>query len=85
MADRIIEVRTLLRQHLEELGNPLNWQHITDQIGMFCYTGMTPQMVDLLALKHSIYMTRNGRISMAGVNTKNVARLAAAMNEVTTQ
>ncbi len=26
---------------------------------------------------------RNGRISMAGVNTKNVARLAEAMHSVT--
>jgi aspartate/tyrosine/aromatic aminotransferase len=26
---------------------------------------------------------RNGRISMAGVNTGNVARLAAAIHEVT--
>lgn len=35
MADRIISMRTLLRQHLEELGSPLPWNHITDQIGMF--------------------------------------------------
>lgn len=41
------------------------------------------EMVDLLAEKHSIYMTRNGRISMAGVNSKNVGRLADAMHQVT--
>ena len=34
--------------------------------------------VDTLTSRHSIYLTRNGRISMAGVNTKNVARLAEA-------
>lgn len=50
---------------------------------MFAFSGMTPEMVDELAAKHSIYMTRNGRISMAGVNTRNVSRLAAAMHEVT--
>jgi aspartate aminotransferase len=83
MADRIISMRSLLRQNLEQLGSPHNWQHITDQIGMFCYSGMTPEMVDTLALKHHIYMTRNGRISMAGVNTRNVERLAAAIHEVT--
>ena len=47
------------------------------------YTGMTPEMVDRLAAEHSIYMTRNGRISMAGVNTKNVATLARAIHAVT--
>ena len=39
--------------------------------------------VDLLAKEHSIYMTRNGRISMAGVTSKNVDRLAAALHKVT--
>jgi aspartate aminotransferase, mitochondrial len=44
---------------------------------------MTPEMVDTLAAKHSIYLTRNGRISMAGVNSGNVARLAEAVHAVT--
>lgn len=44
---------------------------------------MTPEMVDALAAKHHIYMTRNGRISMAGVNSHNVGRLAEAMHAVT--
>ncbi|KAG2496504.1 hypothetical protein HYH03_005329 [Edaphochlamys debaryana] len=85
MADRIISMRSLLRQQLETAGSPLSWRHITDQIGMFAYTGMTGDMVDTLAAKHHIYMTRNGRISLAGVNTKNVARLAEAMHAVTKQ
>ncbi len=33
MADRIIHMRALLRKHLEDLGSPLPWNHITDQIG----------------------------------------------------
>ena len=39
--------------------------------------------VDSLAKGHSIYMTRNGRISMAGVTSKNVSRLADALHKVT--
>ncbi len=27
------------------VGSVRNWQHITDQIGMFCFTGMTPAQV----------------------------------------
>lgn len=38
-----------------------------------------------LASEHHIYMTSNGRISMAGVTTKNVERLAQAMHKVTTE
>ncbi|KOB66201.1 Aspartate aminotransferase, partial [Operophtera brumata] len=42
MADRIISMRTELRAGIEGAGNPHAWQHITDQIGMFCYTGLKP-------------------------------------------
>ena len=38
MADRIISMREKLRAELERLGSKHNWQHITDQIGMFAYT-----------------------------------------------
>ena len=85
MAERIISMRTMLRDALESSGSKLPWNHVTEQIGMFCFSGMTGEMVDELAAKHSIYMTRNGRISMAGVTSKNVGRLAAAMHEVTSK
>ncbi|CAK0770625.1 L-asparaginase 1 [Coccomyxa viridis] len=84
MAERIISMRALLRQHLEDLKNPLPWKHVTEQIGMFCFSGISPEQVDRLAQDYSIYMTRNGRISMAGVTTKNVSRLAEALHKVTT-
>ncbi|KAK8710066.1 hypothetical protein V6N13_145408 [Hibiscus sabdariffa] len=83
MADRIIGMRTALRGNLEKLGSPLSWQHITNQIGMFCYSGMTPEQVDRLTNEFHIYMTRNGRISMAGVTTGNVEYLANAIHQVT--
>ncbi|KAG6749991.1 hypothetical protein POTOM_047069 [Populus tomentosa] len=83
MADRIIGMRSALRENLEKLGSPLSWKHITDQIGMFCYSGMTPEQVDRLTKEFHIYMTRNGRISMAGITTGNVGYLATAINEVT--
>ncbi|KAI7726579.1 hypothetical protein M8C21_010996 [Ambrosia artemisiifolia] len=83
MADRIIGMRTSLRENIEKLGSPLSWEHITKQIGMFCYSGMTPEQVDRLTKEFHIYMTRNGRISMAGVTSGNVEYLAKAIHEVT--
>lgn len=83
MADRIISMRTLLKDGLAKEGSIKNWDHVTDQIGMFCFSGMTSDMVDRLANEHSIYMTKNGRISMAGVTSKNVGPLAYAMHQVT--
>ncbi|CAN6272067.1 unnamed protein product [Urochloa humidicola] len=72
-----------LKENLEKLGSPLSWEHITNQIGMFCYSGMTPEQVDRLTNEYHIYMTRNGRISMAGVTTGNVSYLANAIHDVT--
>lgn len=43
MAERIISMRALLRQHLEDLKNPLPWKHVTEQIGMFCFSGISPE------------------------------------------
>lgn len=33
-------MRAALREHLEKLGTPGKWDHITQQIGMFSYTGL---------------------------------------------
>merc|ERR1739838_530529 len=63
MADRIISMRTLLKDGLAKEGSIKNWDHVTDQIGMFCFTGMTPEQVDNITAKHSVYLTRDGRIS----------------------
>ena len=82
MAERIIKMRDLLRVELERLGSKHNWQHITDQIGMFCYSGLTPEQVDKLTSDYHIYLTRNGRISMAGVTSKDIPYLAKAIHEV---
>lgn len=83
MADRIITMRTKLRDGLKREGSTKNWQHITDQIGMFCFTGMNQDQVERLTKEHSIYLTKDGRISVAGVSSGNVDYLAHAMHQVT--
>jgi aspartate aminotransferase len=49
MADRIITMRALLKKNLEDLGSKHDWSHITNQIGMFAYTGLTAEQMDVLA------------------------------------
>lgn len=82
MADRIISMRTLLRTHLESMAPHQTWHHITDQIGMFCYTGLSAPQVDQLIHQHHIYLTQDGRISMAGVTSENVEYIATSMAAV---
>jgi aspartate aminotransferase, cytoplasmic len=40
MSSRIIKMRQLLFDNLVKLGTPGTWTHITQQIGMFSYTGL---------------------------------------------
>jgi len=82
MSKRISDMRAALRKKVEELKTPGNWNHITDQIGMFTFTGLTPQQVDVMIEKHHIYLLSNGRISMAGVASGNVEYIATAINDV---
>jgi hypothetical protein len=72
MADRIIAMRSKLYDTLVRLDTPGEWGHIKSQIGMFSYTGLKPEQVDALAEKAHVYLTRDGRISMAGLNDSNV-------------
>lgn len=53
--------------------------------GMFSFTGMSPAQVEAITRDHHVYLTKDGRISMAGVNTGNVKQLAAAIHAVTKQ
>ena len=45
MADRIIGMRHALRDGLKKAGSQHNWDHIVNQIGMFCFTGLSPEQV----------------------------------------
>jgi len=83
MADRIISMRTELKDNLAKEGSSLDWSHITDQIGMFCFTGLKPEQVQKMTQDHSVYLTKDGRISVAGVSSGNVGHLAYAMHQVT--
>ncbi|KAK6448403.1 putative aspartate aminotransferase [Trichoderma asperellum] len=82
MSGRIIDMRNALRSKLEGLGTPGTWNHITDQIGMFSFTGLSEAQVLKLREEYHIYMTKNGRISMAGLNTHNIDHVAQAIRKV---
>ncbi|KAN0076982.1 aspartate transaminase [Tylopilus felleus] len=83
MAHRIISMREeLYRLLTEELKTPGKWNHITKQIGMFSFTGMNAEQSQAMMDKAHVYMTTNGRISMAGLNTSNIRYFAESMDKV---
>ncbi|KAI0341797.1 aspartate aminotransferase [Trametopsis cervina] len=82
MAGRIIDMRKELHKLLtEELKTPGNWDHIVNQIGMFSFTGITPDQSQALTEKAHVYLTQNGRISMAGLNSHNIRYFAESLDK----
>ncbi|ODV61817.1 PLP-dependent transferase [Ascoidea rubescens DSM 1968] len=81
MSSRITEMRLKLRIYLEKLNTPGTWNHITDQIGMFSFTGLNPKQVERLASEHGVYLISSGRISIAGLNDSNVEYVAQSIDE----
>ena len=80
---RMNDMRAALRGAIEKKGVKGDWSHITTQIGMFSFTGLTPAQSKAMVNTHSIYMTNNGRISVCGITTKNVDYIADCIKTVT--
>jgi len=84
MSDRIVTMRKALRAAIEAKKTPGTWNHVTDQIGMFTYTGLNKAQVERMVNEFHIYMTADGRISVAGLNPGNVSYVADCINAVAT-
>jgi len=80
MSSRIIDMRAGLRKRIEQLGTKGDWSHITNQIGMFSYTGLTAEQCIWLKESMSLYLLKSGRISMCGVTPDNIDYVAEAIN-----
>ena len=50
---------------------------------MFAYTGLNTDQVNKLREEDHIYMTMDGRISIAGLNTGNLDYISEAFHKVT--
>ncbi|KAI0522949.1 hypothetical protein KFK09_005338 [Dendrobium nobile] len=85
MADRIISMRKQLFGALHERGTPGDWSHIIKQIGMFTFTGLNREQVAFMTKEFHIYMTSDGRISMAGLSSKTVPHLSDAIHAAVTR
>ena len=63
-------------------GVPGDYSFITRQRGMFSFCGLTPQQVEALKQKYSIYIVGSGRINVAGITEQNVEPLCNAIADV---
>uniref|UniRef100_A0A8C1UDI1 Aspartate aminotransferase n=1 Tax=Cyprinus carpio TaxID=7962 RepID=A0A8C1UDI1_CYPCA len=84
MAERVLLMRAQLKEKLKALGTPGTWEHITEQIGMFSFTGLNPKQVEYLVKEKHVYLMASGRINMCGLTTKNIDYVAESIHEAVT-
>ncbi|MDD1013086.1 amino acid aminotransferase [Pseudomonas rubra] len=82
MRQRIAELRVGLVQALAPHGLSERFAHIAEQRGMFSYTGLSPEQVKHLRVRHSVYMVGTGRANIAGADAARLEALAAAIADV---
>ena len=49
---------------------------------MFSFSGLSPAQVERLIQDYGIYLVKNGRMCVAGLNTKNIEYVANAFADV---
>lgn len=82
MRDRIKEMRELFVAKLSALGVQDDFSFISQQYGMFSFSGLTKEQVARLKEEFGIYIVGSGRISVAGITTSNIDPLCQAIAKV---
>jgi len=79
MRERMIQLRKLLVDNLAAQGASKDFSFINQQKGMFSFLCISPEQVRRLRDENSVYFVDSSRVNIAGINTKNVEVLAAAI------
>jgi aromatic-amino-acid transaminase len=81
MRMRMIAVRTLLHDLLARARPDFDFSFLTQQRGMFSYSGLSATQIDRLRSRHGVYVVSSGRICIAGISTSNIERVRDALLE----
>ena len=82
MRERILAMRQRVHSVLTAKVPGRDFGYFLTQRGMFSYTGLPPEQVDVLREKHGVYLVRSGRMCVAGLNSNNVEATAVAFAKV---
>lgn len=82
MRVRIKEMRTALVEKLKSKGVQRDFGFITQQVGMFSYSGLTKDQMVRLRNEFGVYGIESGRICVAALNSKNIDYVAESIAKV---
>lgn len=82
MRHRIAFVRKQAHEQLSAKLPDYDSSYFVNQHGMFTYTGLSGAQLQALRERHGVYIIDSGRISVPGLNTRNIAYFTDAMADV---
>ena len=82
MRDRIRAMRHSLAEKLKARGVAQDFSFITQQRGMFSYTGLSADQVARLQKEFGVYAVSSGRICVAALNARNIDYVVDAVASV---
>jgi len=82
MRARIKQMRVALVEKLKAAGVKQDMSFITDQIGMFSYSGLSKDQMVRLRNEFSVYGTDTGRMCVAALNSKNIDYVCQSIAKV---
>ena len=85
MRDRIKAMRTKLVEGLAARGVEQDFSFITEQRGMFSFSGLSDDVVNWLRDNKAIYIVKGGRINVAGLTSANMDYVCDAIAEALMQ
>jgi aromatic-amino-acid transaminase len=82
MRTRIKEMRSALVEKLKAKGVKRDFSFITQQVGMFSYSGLTKDQMVRLRSEFGVYGIESGRICVAALNSKNIDYVTESIAKV---
>jgi aromatic-amino-acid transaminase len=82
MRVRIKQMRSALVERLKAAGVQQDMSFITDQVGMFSYSGLSKDQMVRLRSEFGVYGTDTGRMCVAALNSKNLDYVCQSIAKV---
>ncbi len=82
MRERIKATREQLVAKLKAAGAPGELGYITQQMGMFSYSGLSVTQMQRLRSEFGVYGVDSGRICVAAINSRNIDAVVASLARV---
>ena len=82
MRDRIKQMRAALVEGLRAAGISDDMSFITEQVGMFSYSGLSKDQMVRLRSEFGVYGTDTGRLCVAALNSRNIGHVCESIAAV---